>query len=200
MEHWSNYQTQELGVFPYMPGVPVYRDGMLPYLYTKTREENKITTVFCGDDLNMDSFIDFFVKRRTMQVLGRIEGEIIKPVGYSWLDNPVGWDGARSALCGFAFFDEAGKTEDARDLGRLGLAYWMIAMKVDVVHGIMLESNIAGRNYAQKLGFREVAMVPKRHFHNGKLEGARVMMIEKNDFIPEFEAWFESKKAVAAAV
>ena len=106
---WDYYQTATLGVFPYMSGVPVYRDGMLPFLYTKAREAGKIEMIFCGDDLNMDMFVDFFHKRKTMQVLGRIESDkTIMPVGFSWVDNPVGVDGARAALCGFGFFDDAG--------------------------------------------------------------------------------------------
>jgi hypothetical protein len=198
---WDYYQTEALGVFPYMPGTPVYRDGMLPFLYTKAREAGKIEMIFCGDDLNMDAFVDFFHKRKTMQVLGRIEEDkTIRPVGFSWLDNPVGVDGARAALCGFGFFDDAGKTSDARDLGRLGLAYWMVAMKVDVIHGIMLESNIAAKNFAEHLGFKQVAIVPKRHFHNGALEGARVTMIEKNDYLPGFEEWFELQRMEPASL
>lgn len=198
--HWSYYQTSRLGVFPYMPGVPVYADGMLPLLYTKAREEGKIELTFCGDDINMDQFVDFFVKRKTMQVLARIEEDkTIKPVGFSWLDSPVGVDGARSSLCGFCFFEEAGKTRDARDLGMLGLGYWFIAMKVDVIHGIALESNLAAKNYARHLGFKEVAVVPKRQFHKGMLEGARVSMIEKGDFLPVFEDWVEKKKVVETA-
>jgi hypothetical protein len=194
---WDYYQTATLGVFPYMPGNPVYRDGMLPFLYSKAREEGKIEYVFCGDDLNMDSFVDFFVKRKTMQVLARIEDDkTIKPCGFSWLDNPVGVDGARGALCGFCFFDEAGKSKDARDLGMLGLGYWMFAMRVDVIHGIMLESNTVASNFAEHLGFREICVVPKRHFYKGELVGARVMMIEKNDYEPVFTEWFESKKVV----
>lgn len=189
---WGYYQTATLGVFPYMQGSPVYRDGMLPFLYTKTREEGKIEKVFCGDDLGMDAFVDFFVKRKTLQVLGRIEDDkTIEPCGYCWLDNPVGVDGARGALCGFCLFNDCGKTEDSRDLGRLGLGYWFFAMRVDVIHGIMLESNIAAKNYAAKLGFKEVAIVPKRHFHKGQLEGARVMMIEKKDFAVQFDEWFD---------
>jgi hypothetical protein len=198
--HWEYYQTENLGVFPYMFGVPVYRDGMLPFLYTKAREEEKIELAFCGDDIHMDQFVDFFVKRKTMQVLARIEDDkTIKPVGFSWVDTPVGVDGARGAICGFCFFDQAGKTRDARDLGMLGLAYWMIAMKIDVIHGILLESNIPAKNYAKHLGFREVAVVPKRNFYKGYLEGARVMMIEKNDFVPVFEDWIEKKKVVETA-
>ena len=199
--HWAFYQTKDLAMVPYMQGTPVYKDGMLPFLYTKTREEGKIETVFCGDDLNMDSFVDFFVKRKTMQVLCEIEDDkTLRPVGYSWLDNPVGVDVARGALCGFCFFNGASKRESARDLGRLGLGYWFLAMKIDVVHGILLESNIPARNYALRLGFKEVGIVPKRHFHNGALEGARVMMIERKDFEPSFDEWYEEQKGVAELV
>lgn len=173
-----------------MAGVPVYVDGMLPFLYTKCRNEGKIERTFCGDALCQDAFVEFFVKRKTLQVLAEIDGETIKPVGFSWLDNPVGVDGARSALCGFCFFEGSSRRRSARDLGFLGLAYWMIAMKVDVIHGIMLESNVQARNYAARVGFEEVAIVPKRHFHNGMLEGARVMMAEKDKFMPTFEKWF----------
>jgi RimJ/RimL family protein N-acetyltransferase len=197
---WGYYQTKTLGVFPYMSGVPVYKDGMLPYLYTKTREEDKIELVFCGDDINQDSFVDFFVKRKTLQVLARIEDDkTIKPCGYCWLDSPVGVDGARAAICGFCFFDEAGKTGDARSLGMLGLAYWMLAMRVDVIHGIMLEGNIQARNFAANVGFKEVAVVPNRHYYKGSLVGARVMMIERNDFELVFEEWFSDKKVVETA-
>jgi RimJ/RimL family protein N-acetyltransferase len=101
-------------------------------------------------------------------------------------------DGARGALCGFCFFDEAGKTKDARDLGMLGLCYWFEAMRVDVIHGIMLESNVAASNFAERLGFSQVALVPKRHFHKGELVGARVMMIEKATFREHFEEWVKS--------
>ena len=81
----------------------------------------------------------------------------------------------------------------------LGLAYWFNAMRCDVIHGIMLEGNIPAKNFAEHLGFKEVGIVPKRHFLNGELVGARVAMIEKNDFQPVFDDWFESKKVVETA-
>ena len=190
--HYAYYQTKSLGVFPYMPGCSCYVDGMLPFLYRRTREEGKINSTFCGDDINMDSFVEFFVKRKTMQVLCRIEEDnTLKPEGYSWVDSPVGVDGARSAVCGFCFFNGASKKSDARDLGMLGIAYWMEALRIDIIHGISLESNIPARNYASHLGFKEVCIVPKRHFNNGSLEGARVMILEKPDFMTKFDAWFE---------
>ena len=199
MNCWDYYQTASLGVFPYMVGVPVYKDGMLPFLYTKAREEGKIEDTFCGDNLGMDAFVDFFVKRKTLQVLAEIEDDkTINPVGFAWLDNPRGVDGQRAAMCGFCFFNNSSKRDSARNLARLGLGYWMIALRVDVIHGVQLESNLAARNFSEHVGFKEVAVVPKYHYSasSGELVGARVMVIEKNDFVPIFESWYEKQKVV----
>jgi hypothetical protein len=148
----------------------------------------------------MDSFISFHDKRKTLQVLCEIEDDkTLKPVGYSWLDNPRGVDGQRAAMCGFCFFNGASKRTSALDLARLGLGYWMIGMKVDVIHGVQLESNVAARNFAEHLGFRECAIVPKYHYSASakELVGARVMIIEKTDFVPVFDEWIEKQKVVA---
>lgn len=192
MNGWSWYGTKDLQVIPYMNGTPVYVDGMLPTLYERTKQEGKLERVFCGDELNLDGFVSFFHTRKTMQVLCEIaENKTIKPVGYSWVDLPKGVDGARSAHCGFCFFDDSSKRSSARYLGRLGIAYWMIDLKINVLHGIMLESNTAARNYAKRLGFRTVAMVPRYHYSLSEKElvGARVVVLEDIDFLPFFSKW-----------
>jgi hypothetical protein len=196
MNGWQWYGTSELQLVPLMPGSPVYRDGMLSHLYYETRKEGKIEMVFCGDDLNHDQFIEFFQKRKTLQVLCKVEADKdLKPCGYCWVDSPVGVDGARSALCGFCFFSNG--IEVCRDLGRLGLAYWFEDLRINTIHGILLESNIPGMNYALKLGFTDWGVVPDRHYHNGQLEGARVVFLRKNDFWPKFEEWIGPQKLVA---
>lgn len=192
MNGWQFYGTKGLQLVPMMPNTPVYRDGALSALYYETRKEGKIETVFCGDDLNHDQFIAYFEKRKTLQVLCRVEDDkTLKPRGYCWVDSPKGIDGARSAMCGFAFFGDASEDSAARDLGRLGLAYWFEDLKIDVIHGILLESNIAARNYAKKLGFEECAIVPDYHFYQGELVGARVMICRATDFLPGFRLWRE---------
>ena len=196
---WDYYQTKDLAVVPYMPGTPVYTDEMLPFLYQKTKEEGKIEFTFCGDILNLEKFIAFFVKRGTMQVLCEVEDDkTLKPVGYSWVDNPRGVDGARGVLAGFCFFKNSSKRESARNLGRLVLAFMMNALKIDVIHGIVLEENTQARDYCIRLGGREVAVVPKYHYmaSTGELVGARVMIIEKEAFMPEFDKWYETQKVV----
>jgi hypothetical protein len=203
MNGWQYYGTHELQLIPYMEGTPVWKDGLLSTLYYATKEENKLGVTFCGDVMDHDTFVSFFHKRKTMQVLCEIENDkTIKPVGYAWVDLPRGVDGAMAVMCGFCFFKGSSKRESAQNLGRLGLAYWFIDMKIDVIHGVLLESNIPGRNYATALGFREICIVPKYHYDRkkGELVGARVMMIEKGEFIPGFEKWFETQKLVATAV
>ena len=188
---WDYYQTATLGVFPYMPGVPVYRDGMLPFLYTKLKEEDKVGSLFCGEEKNMDEFVSFYNRIKTMQVLCRIkENKDLIPVGISWVYMPRGKDGARACQCGEAF------SRDARDLARLAVAYAFTAMKIDVLHGVQLESNYAARNFSIRLGFKECAIVPRWHYINGDLESARIMILKKDDFIPSFEKWIETQKLV----
>lgn len=201
MHGWNYYGTESLQLCPYMEGTPVYKDGVLSTLYYNTRDEGKLDVTFCGDILNHDQFVAFFQKRKTMQCLCEVnDDKTLNIVGYSWVDMPRGVDGARAVTCGFCFFKGSSRRESARDLGRLGLAYWFLDMQIDVVHGVMLESNLRGWNYARRLGFRQVAVVPKYHYADGELVSARVVMIEKTEFVPSFMEWHESQKSVEVSV
>lgn len=197
--HWLYYGTKTLQVCPYMPGAPVYKDGVLPHLYTRTRDEGKIETLFCGDIKNLDAFVSYFESRKTMQVLCEVEdNKDLKPVGYCWVDNSKGVDGARMAHCGFCFFGPMRRRNF--DLGKLAIAYWMTAMRIDVIFGILLAENFAARKYALKMGFEDHGFVPRYHYFQGELVGARVMSLEKHNFIPGFEKWYAVQNPVEAAV
>lgn len=208
MKGWRFYRTKDVGVFPYMPGTEVYRDGMLPFLYTKLKEEGKIALTFCGEKKTQDQFVSYFDRIKTMQVLCEI-GELVTeeedpegfakgerrllPVGFSWVDSPVGVDGERCAMPGEAFFDNASKRSSARDLARLALGFVMNDMRVNIFHGVQLASNIAARNFSLKMGFKEVGIIPNRLYHEGKLQAARIMMLTDEDFLPPFWEWIKEK-------
>lgn len=195
MRGWNWYGTKTLQVCPYMPNSPVYRDGMLPFLYNKLRSEGNVAVTFCGDDKGMDAFVSYFDKIKTLQVLCRVENDkTLKPIGFSWLDNPIGIDGARAARVGMAFFDGAAKTKDARDVSRLALAYAFEDLKIDVLHGLELIHNIPARNFSARLGAKQVAIVPQSLYWNGELVDARVMMITAQEYLPSFYAWFEKQE------
>ena len=195
---WGFYGTKSLQMVPYMEGAPVYLDNTLPHLYARTKEEEHLPAVFHEDGFNLEKFIIFCAKR-PIQCLCKVEDDKrLIPVGYSWVDAPYGIDGSRGALVGFCFFKDGIKV--SRDLGRLGLAYMFIDLRIDILHGAILEFNTPALNYAKRLGFKTVAFVPKWKYVGGKMVGVHVVQLEKNDFMPKFSEWHEPQKLVADPV
>lgn len=194
---WHYYGTKTLQCVPYMPGSPAYLDSTLPYIYANLRKEGKIAQTFCGEDKNQDEFISYFHRIKTAQIACRVrDDKTLDPVGITWVDLPRGEDGMRACQAGMAFFGDATRTQDARDLTRLALAYGFEDLKIDVYHGVQLASNLAARNFSSKLGFFDVARVPQWHYVDGILEDARVMILRKHDFWPAFEEWHAKQKAI----
>lgn len=189
--------TKKAAVIPFSPGTVVWVDGMLSTLFYRTKALGRIKTTFCGDSPDHDQFIRMFdPSKKVLQILCEVENqgtpeEQCHPVGYAWIEVPKGVDGERAAMCGFCFFK---RSRYMYDLGMLGIYYWMDGLKINVVHGVMLESNLPAKRFAEKLGFVTTAVVPKFHSLEGKLVSAREMMVEDSDFRPVFENWFESRE------
>lgn len=201
MNGWK-YMTKNAAVIPFSPGTIVYRDGMLSTLYYRSKELGRLEYIFCGDNPGHDQFIRMFDEsKKITQILCEVEDqgtpqEIVHPVGYSWVEVSRGVDGDRAAMCGFAFIE---RSRYMVDLGMLGVAYWMEGMKIDVLHGVLLEENKAAQHFAEVLGFKHEGVVRRFHCYQGKLVSAVAMILEKNDFTPVFDKWFESKKVVETA-
>jgi hypothetical protein len=169
------YMTKSAAVVPFSKGTIAYRDGMLSRLYYGTKEAGLLSVTMCGDE--------------------GTEQEIATPVGYCWVDKSHGVDGQRAALIGFCFFK---RTRQLRALGLLGIYYWVNALKIDVLHGVMLETNFPAQDYAVKLGFKMSGHVRDYHFHNGHLEGAVVVTLRARDFLPTFKSWYEQNRVAKA--
>lgn len=198
MYGWPWYGTKTLQVVPVMPGTPCFVDGMLSHIYYELKRLGRIEQTFCGDHFTHDKFIHYFESLKTAQILCTITDESkLVPVGMSWVSSPRGVDGGRTAQCGFAFIkDGSSGTSDARNLARLAIAYAFEDLRIDTIHGVQVFDNIAARNFAVRLGFKEVAIVPDYHAIDGKLVPARVMMIRKSDFWPKFLVWKEAQPKV----
>ena len=202
MSNWE-YMTKEAAVIPFTPGTVVWVDGMLSTIYYRLKEKNLLEDTFCGDNPNHDQFIRMFdPSKKVAQILCEVEDagkpqEQVHPVGMSWVELPKGEDGQRAAMPGFAFIK---RSRYMLDLGMLGVHYWMHGLKIDVLHGVQLESNRAAKRFSERLGFTTTGIVPKFHHYRGELVGARAMILEKEDFEPRFEKWLENKKGVESAV
>ena len=198
MHGWPWYSTKTLQVVPLMPGTPAFVDGMLSHIYYELKRLGRIELTMCGDHFNHDKFIHYFESLKTAQILCTVTDENkLVPVGMSWVSNPRGVDGGRAVQCGFAFIkDGSSGSSDARNLARLAIAYCFEDLRVDTVHGVQVADNIAARNFAMRLGFKEVAQVPDYHAIDGKLVAARVMMLRKEDFWPGFMAWKAKQEKV----
>jgi hypothetical protein len=177
-----------------MQGVPVYLDGTLPHLYYSTKAEGNIKNAFCGQDKNLGQFVSYFENLKTMQVCCEVAvgGKLI-PVGFTWIVNPAGVDGARLAQPGMCFFGGAGKRGTAQSLAKLALAYAMVDLRINFLLGEQVYSNYAARNFALRLGFKEVARIPNRHVIDGRFEDGRVVMLKDEDFLPGFYQWKEKQ-------
>jgi len=198
MNGWE-YMTKDAAVVPFSPGTVVHVDGMLSTLYYKTKAAGLIEKVFCGDSITHDQFIRMFDEsKKILQILCEVENngtptENVIPVGYCWVEAPKGVDGMRAAMCGFAFFR---RTRYLRDLGMLGINYWMRALKITVIHGVLLQANRPAIRYAHRLGFVTTAKVPLFHFYNDELVPAEAVILEAKDFLPAYDAWYETKNSM----
>ena len=195
MRGWGWYGTKDMQVVPLMKGTPVYVDGMMSHLYYTTKAEGNITTAFCGEEKNHDQFVFFFESLKTMQVCCKVtEEEKLIPVGYTWIMNPRGVDGARVAQPGMCFFKNA--RGSSRWLAKLALAYAMIDLRINVLLGEQVYDNYAARNFALRLGFKDIARIPCRNAIDGRLVDGRVVMLKDEDFLPEFFRWKEAQPKV----
>jgi RimJ/RimL family protein N-acetyltransferase len=94
------------------------------------------------------------------------------------------------------FFGGAGKRGTAQSLAKLALAYAMVALRINVLLGEQVYSNYAARNFALRLGFKEVARIPNRHVIDGRFEDGRVVMLKDDDFLPKFFEWKEKQPKI----
>jgi hypothetical protein len=186
-------QTKTAAVLPFCKGSLVWKDGMLSTIYYSLKELDRLETTFCGDSPDHDEFIrDFDPSRKVAQILCEVgEESKLHPVGIAWVELPKGVKGERAALCGFAFFK---RSREMYNLGRMGIYYWMAGLDINVVHGVMLHSNLQAIKYAIKMGFSVSFPIPRFHFYQGKLVSAVAVTLEDHDFLPTFEPWFDKNR------
>lgn len=188
IEGWK-YQTTQVCLSPYDAAWPIHRDGLLGYLYLQTKESGLLDLFSTEAPLNFDQFVSFFAAENKKSVMQVYETQDHVPVGYGWVAGTTGKEGERRSSVGFMFFRPFWGKPQLRDIGMLDIHYWFYALHIDVLHGYTLVDNFLARNFARKLGFTEVGVMPKLLHQDGKLRDARVLILEKSAFTSRWESW-----------
>jgi hypothetical protein len=173
-----------------MKSLQVFPEGILGALYMETINSGVKDIVFWGGVklIDFDGFVAFMSSSKVIaQIYSVREGETVKAVGYCFLHEVDGVDGARRSFFGFCFFKDYWGKREVRDLIWLSLAYWFYECRIDVLYGITLSDNYLARNVARKFGFREMAALPQFLYRQEKLADATLVMLNKHTFTPLYE-------------
>jgi hypothetical protein len=170
-------------------------------IYYRLVTEDLLTTIFPGmgfDHLN--KFVNYMSRKSWLVCLTRNERDITDTAGFGYITETNGVDGARNAGFGFGFFKAWHATPEARFLSWFMLDFWLERLNIDVLFGTTLKANGLARNFSLNFGFKGHTEIPKFFFRNGQLEDATIMLLEKQDFLPKYEAWRETWNVVEAPV
>lgn len=187
------YQTEKTMLVPYSKSWKVFPDGLLGHLYLRTKQDERLEMIF-DTGMDFDGFVSYFAKKTVaMQVYAMKEGPDLIPAGYCWVDDVVGRDGARRAVFGLCFFKEYRGRREVADLGWQSLKYWFTELKIDVLFGITMESNLQARNFARRYSFKEIGVMEKFMYRQGNLTSGRLVMLDRETFEPRYQRWLEER-------
>ena len=196
------YQSPNTILVPYrQEATNFFPEDFLVSLYCRLVQEDLLHTIFPGMNFkHLNQFINYMSTHPSLICLTRNEGEILDTAGFGYITENDGVDGARKAGFGFGFFRDHWATEVPRTLSWFMLAFWMNELKIDVLFGTTLKANGLAKNFSLNFGFKNHMDVPKLFFRNGQLEDATIMLLEREDFEPRYQAWRETWDVILAEV
>lgn len=180
LETWQ-YRTERVHLSPYSS--EAFDELFLPRLYLKTKEEGLLDLIFPGwhSKMTLPDFVDYLNARQQGFVVATLRPDY-PVVGYGWLNEIEGVNGARKASFGFCFFREYHRSEEIRDLARLALAYWFKEIDLNVLYGATLFSNRPAIKFSQEMGFHQIGLAPKFFVKGNRMDDAWIVVLEREDF------------------
>jgi hypothetical protein len=192
----DHYRIGDLQALRYERNTPPFYDGFLAKIYTLCRESKRrsgdgILTATFGNNpaSNFDSIMQFLAARPLI-VLGEWRGEEFHEAGFAF---PVVACGSKdtelSQFAGFGMFRKYWGTEELPVLAMLGLTYMFAEWDLKAIHGTRFEDNLLTARFMAQFGFREDGFIPKYQLRDGKLVGAVVSTLLREDFEAYVERW-----------
>lgn len=170
----------------------IFPEDFLGKLYFRMKSEGTLGLIFPGQNMgHLNQFLRYMSTVRGLLICCEKTEDKPHPIGLGWICEIDGVDGARKAAFGFGFFKEAwGRTVHV-ELSSLMLAYWFREMNIDILFGTTL--NQVARNYSKRFGFKYLCQLPKFFCCNGVLENAHLICLEKEVFLPMYQAWKDAR-------
>jgi hypothetical protein len=138
---------------------------------------------------HLNTFLNYLPKRPGL-VICCVKGEPRpRAVGFGWLTEVDGREGARKGAFGFGFFKEVWGRQVNIDLSYMMLHYWMSELKIDTLYGTTLKTNRLAVRYSQHFGFDFLCNLPRFWDVNGKAEDATLIVLLKEKFMPRYMRW-----------
>jgi hypothetical protein len=198
----DQYRIGSLQVIPYdRKRDGLFHEGYIGDLYFRmkgdrfhqTKADKRIGTgvlenLFCGmSDVSYDAIVPYLAARPLLIFGEWVEHEDspedFEPAGLMFPVTTIGSANTeRSVFVGYTMFRPYWGKPEAEVLGMLGLAYFFVELNVQAVLGVRYDSNSLTARFAGKYGVTDVGWIPKYMVRHGKLVGAVVSALLKEDF------------------
>lgn len=179
---WT-YQDENVLLVPYVDGTPCpyFNENFLFWLHSRCKADNLLDILFPGmPAMTVAKFVGYLSGRPIMVGFRKSDLEVL---GFGFLMEVEGKDGARKATVGFCFFRKWWGSSLIRDISRITLRWWFCEAKITILFGSTLWRNRLAWRFARGLGFESVGRVPMFFCKNGILEDMHFVYLTADRFL-----------------
>lgn len=177
VDTWK-YSTERVHLCPYDP--EAFDEDFLVKLYRKTKDDGLMELVFPAMASTLNAFVSYLHARP--MVIGCLKLPDYPVVGFGWLNEAEGYDGARKASFGFTFFRQFWGKSEIGEISKLAIRWWFTECRIDVLYGATLSFNRAARLFAIRMGFTSVGNMPGFFIRDGEMLDAHLVCLRKSDW------------------
>lgn len=180
------YQNHRCVILPYDEKQTwLFPEEFLGRVYMRLKSEGLLAVSFPAMDMShLNRFISYVSNIKLGFYICCLK--TIKkphPVGWGYLTEVDGLEGARKASFAFGYFREIHGRREHIDLDMFLLRAWFSEFKIDQLYGTTL--NPLALNYSKRFGFQRLCVLPK--FFSGK--PASLITLTPETFKTYYDAW-----------
>lgn len=141
-----------------------------------------LNTLFCGfTDTSFDAVVSYLANR-PLVIIGVWEDGKFREAGFCFPVSLVGVSPERSCFAGYAFFREWWSNPVTEVLAMLGLSTLFVELNVNAIHGQRYQENSLTAKFMRRFGFEDCGTMKRAIMKDGKLVGATVSSLMREDF------------------